>query len=125
MEIHSCVQRGPARRQPDSPWRISETVARTNCRLRIAFNHDRGSICQHFGYALHNLVGVVAHGDDGIGSMLSGMLHHQFVRIFARLFAKLSVERNVSSDNGLEPRTERSQNASRADNNAAHDTDVA
>jgi hypothetical protein len=53
------------------------------------------------------------------------MLHHQFVRVFARLFSKLSVERNVSSNDRLESRSDRPQKAPGTDNDAAHGADVA
>lgn len=48
----------------------------------------RCTIREYFGYSLHDLICVVAHGDDGVGAVLRRVKQEQFVRFFSRLFAQ-------------------------------------
>ena len=42
--------------------------------LLEALDLHGGTVGEDFGYALHYFGGVIAHGDDSIGAVLSGML---------------------------------------------------
>jgi hypothetical protein len=43
-------------------------------RSRDALDLHGGAVGEDFGYALHYFGGVVAHGDNGVGAMLRGVL---------------------------------------------------
>ncbi len=87
----------------------------------------RRAVGQHFGNAGGDLIGVVAHADDRIGSELAGVLdpstrapalagascsgfrptglpaglHHQVVRVGAGALAHVREQRDVTAEKGL------------------------
>src|SRR4030095_12280286 len=63
------------------PESLLTSVARSLKRL----DDHRRSISQHFGHAVHHLVGVVAGADDGVRADLGGVLNHDFKSLFPRL----------------------------------------
>src|ERR1700731_2785313 len=87
---------------------------------RDAFDLHGGAVSEDFRYALHYFGGVVAHGDDGIGAVLGGMLQQQLVGIFTSLFAKIRQDRDVPTDDGLQRRTQISDYATGPHDNSAH-----
>src|SRR6266478_10154038 len=58
-------------------------ATRLRSRLRNALNLDGCAVGEHFGDPLHHLGGIVAHSDDGVGSVLACMLQQQLECIFA------------------------------------------
>src|ERR1700738_1108137 len=91
---------------------------------REAFDLHGGAVSEDFGYALHNFGGVIAHGDDGIGAVLGGMLQQQLVGVFARPLTKIRQDGNVAADDGLQRRAQIPDYAARPDYNSAHDAKV-
>jgi hypothetical protein len=67
------------------------------------FHHYRCPVGQHFGNSLLNVIGVVAHPDDGVGAALLGMLDHQLKCLFAGVFAQLGVDGDIATEQGLDP----------------------
>ena len=94
------------------------------CGLK-GFDEDGGAVGEDFGDALHDLVGVVTEADDGVGSLLSGVLGHEDEGVVAGLFAELGVEGDVAADEGLEAGADGSEDGTRAHDDAADDADVA
>src|SRR5262245_64105510 len=80
------------------PERFLTSVARPLER----FDDHRRSISQHFGDAVHHLVGVVAGADDGVRPDLGSVLNHDFKSLFTRLLAQLREERDVATDQCLQ-----------------------
>ena len=58
----------------------------------FALDHNGRPIAEDFGKAVHELSGVVAHGDNCISTVLVGVLAHQLICFFASLLAQ---QRNV------------------------------
>jgi hypothetical protein len=56
---------------------------------------------------------------------LGRVLHHQAKGVFARSLAQLGVERDVAAGQRLQRRADIADNAARADDDAAHDTEIA
>ena len=90
-----------------------------------ALDDDGGAVGEDFGDAVHELVGVVADGDDGVGSELSGVEGHHGEGVLAGLFAELGEEGDVAADEGLEAGTDGAEDVAGADDDAADDADVA
>ena len=59
------------------------------CLTALWLDHDRCPVSQNFRDALHDLRGVIADANHGIGAKLPGMLQHQVQRFLARLFAQI------------------------------------
>jgi hypothetical protein len=59
IELHSCGSGGP-----------DHNCSAASCHPRPSgpLDHHGGTIGQHLGDAVGDLVGVVAHGDDGVGA---------------------------------------------------------
>src|SRR5882762_11684614 len=92
--------------------------------LREALHLHRGAVGKNFGYALHHFGCVVAHGYDGIGSMLRGMLQQQLIRIFAGFLAEIGQNRYVAANDGLQRSAQISDYAARPDDDSAYDAVV-
>jgi cyanophycinase len=84
-----------------------------------------GAVGQHLRRLLGKLRGVVAHGDDGVGPPLLGVLHHALVGLLAGGLADVGVRLDVAADDLLEAAEKALRDARRADHNAAHDAQVA
>src|SRR5260370_39802590 len=78
----------------------------------------------HFGHTLHHFGGVIAHSDDGVGSVFAGVLQQQFESILAGLLAEVRENGDVSTDNGLKRRAEIPDHAPRAHDDSAHDAKI-
>jgi hypothetical protein len=87
--------------------------------LASRFNHDRSPVAQHFRHALHYFRRVVTHADDCIPAHLFRVRNHQFERVLARLFAQLLQQSDVSADDGLQARSNRSKDGSRSHHDPA------
>ena len=92
--------------------------------LRDSLDLNGGAIGKHFGYALHHFGGVVAHANDGVRSMFSGVLEEQFVGVFTSFLAKVRKNGDVTANNRLQRGTEIPDDASRPDDDAAHDSKI-
>src|SRR5262249_29886228 len=102
------------------PERLLTSVARPLERL----DDHRRSVSQHFGDAVHYLVGVVAGADDGVRPDLGSVLDHDFKSLAARLLAKLREESDVSADQGLQGSADRAEDRARTHRDAAHDAEI-
>jgi hypothetical protein len=60
-----------------------------------------GAIRKDLGNAGHDLVCIVAHTDNGIGTDISRMLDHQGEGILSGLFTEFLEERDISSEEDL------------------------
>ncbi len=89
------------------------------------FDHHGSAICENFGDALHDFVGVVAEGDDRVGSELSGMKRHHGVGVLAGFFAELGEKSDVATNESLQASADRGEDVARADDDAADDTEIA
>src|SRR5262249_2940629 len=106
------------------PAAASSFVTRSgSSRLSSAQLHRR-SVRQHFGDTLCELRRVVAHGDDAVRALLLSVLHHSLVSLFAGSFADLGVRLDVAADHLFQAAKKPLSDARRADDDAAHDTDV-
>ena len=76
--------------------------------LGLLLHYDRRAITQHFAYALHDLSGIVAHADYGIGAHLRGVLQHKLEGLFARLQAQARSSANPQRRRKAEPEDEKS-----------------
>src|SRR5215510_16489615 len=103
------------------PERLLTSIARPLERLD---DHGR-SISQHFGDAVHYLVGVVAGADDGVRPDLGSVLDHDFKGLAARLLTKLREERDVAADECLQGSADRAKDRTRTHCDAAHNAEVA
>ena len=74
---------------------------------------------------LHDFVGVVAEGDDGVGAELGGVEGHHGVGVLAGLFAELGEDGDVAADEGLQAGADGGEDVAGADDDAADDADVA
>src|ERR1700678_187645 len=68
----------------------------------LLFNDYRGAVGEDFGDAAHDFVGVVAEGDDGVGSKLGGVQGHHGVGVLAGLLAELGEDGDVTAGEGLQ-----------------------
>jgi hypothetical protein len=75
--IAKCAMDGA----PDEWWLVEE-----DCGL-LSFDDDGGAVGEEFGDAVHEFVGVVAEGDDGVGAELGGVQGHHGEGVLAGLFA--------------------------------------
>src|SRR5882757_3445747 len=89
------------------------------------FDDDGGSVGEDLGDALHDFVGVVTEGDDGVGAELCGVEGHHGVGVLAGLFAELCEERDVAADQGLETGSDGGEDVAGADDDATDNADVA
>src|SRR5215475_16105914 len=103
------------------PKRLLTSIARPLERL----DDHRRSVSQHFGDAVHYLVGVVAGADDGVRPDLGSVLDHDFKSLAARLLAKLREKSDVSADQGLQGSADRTEDRARTHRDAAHNAEVA
>src|SRR5216684_6700210 len=85
-----------------------------------AFDLHSGPIGEDFRDSLHYFRSVIAHGDDGVGAVLRGVLQQQLESVFARLFAEIGENRDIAADNGLQRRSQISDHAARAHDDSAH-----
>ena len=67
-----------------------------------AFDFHGGAVGQHFGDALHDLGGIVARADDGVGAQSAACWIIRSKASCAGLLAKLAEERDVAADDGLQ-----------------------
>jgi hypothetical protein len=81
--------------------------------------HGR-AVGQHLGDAFHDLVGVVAHGDDGVGPHLGRMGHQQVVGFLAGRLGQVDVDRQLAAEDRLDRAAEIADHAARADGDAPH-----
>src|SRR5579859_5848494 len=88
----------------------------------LGLNHYRRTVRQNFGDALHDLGGVIADANDGIGAELSGMLQHQIQRFLARPFAEIGEQRDIAADQCLQTGADGPENRTGTYNNPAHQT---
>src|SRR5882757_9817954 len=91
----------------------------------LPFDDDGGAVGEDFGDAVHEFVGVVAEGDDGVGSELGGVECHHGEGVLAGFFAELGEDGDVAADEGLEAGAYCAEEVSRAHDDAADDADVA
>src|SRR5437868_3278207 len=96
--------------------------ARSLDRLLLLLHYDRRAIAQHFTHALHDLGGIVAHADYGIGAHLRGVLQHKLEGLFARPFAQFSEQADVAADQGLKAGPQSSNDRARSHGNAPHNS---
>ena len=89
------------------------------------FDYYGGAVGEDFGDAAHDFVGVVADGDDGVGSELGGVEGHHGEGVLAGLFAELGEEGDVSADQGLQACADGGEDVAGADDDAADDAVVA
>src|SRR5260370_7739941 len=101
-----------------------DSTTECDARSRDALDLHGCAVGEDLCQALHDFGGVVAHGDDGVGAVLRGMLQQQLVGIFAGLLAKIRQDGDVAADDGLKSRTQISDHAARPDYNSAHDAKV-
>lgn len=73
--------------------------------LRDTLDQNGGAVGQHLGDALHDFRGIILHGDDGVSTMLTGMLQEQFVSIFPRFFAEVRENSDIPPNDGLQCRS--------------------
>ena len=90
----------------------------------MRLDEDRRAVAQNFRHALHDFRRVVTQADDGVGAQLFGMPLAQLHRIFARLFAEVGQDGDVAADQRLQSCADRSENRSRANDDAAHDAEI-
>jgi hypothetical protein len=91
--------------------------------LRNPFRLHRSALGEHFRAALHDLRGVIAHGNDGIGAVFGGILSHQFVGRFAGILAEFSQDGDLAV-NRPQSRSDRAEQASRPDTDSADDAGI-
>src|SRR5579859_882751 len=129
----------PVRRRKSSTWegkilslrdgspRASAKADREKCECESgdALDLDGSAVGQHFGYALHDFGGIVAHADDGVCSVFAGMLQKQFVGVSAGFLAKVGKNGDIAANNRLQRGTEITDDAARPDDDAAHDSEIA
>jgi len=83
--------------------------------------HDhRRPISQHLGDPRRDLVGVIAHGDDGVGPDVGTMLSHELVGIRPRPLTQSGIEGNITAEQRLDHRPNIADDAARAHGDAAH-----
>lgn len=83
------------------------------------FYDDSGSVGDDFVDAVHDFVGVVAEGDDGVGSKLAGVEGHHGEGVLAGFFAELGEDGDVSAENGLQAGADGSEDGTGAHDDAA------
>jgi hypothetical protein len=104
---------------PDDFWLVEEDGG------LLSFDDDGGAVGEDFGDALHEFVGVVAEGDDGVGSELVGVEGHHGEGVLAGLFAELGEDGDVAADEGLETGSYGAEEVAGADDDAADDAEIA
>jgi len=72
-------------------------------------NEDGSSVGQHFRYAVHHFVGIVAHSKNRIGAHLRPVLQHQLESLQPGLLAKLREHADVAANQSLQSATNRSK----------------
>src|SRR6185295_1234001 len=96
--------------------RAPASVMRGSARHRL--DDHRGAVGEHLGDALGDLIGVVAHADDGVGPHLAAVLHHDLEGLLAGALAELRVQRDVPAEQGLDGGAEAADDAARAHGDA-------
>src|SRR6266849_7008209 len=75
----------------------SNFVLRISVFLRLPAQLDSRAVRQHLGNALSEFGSIVAHGDDGVGPQILGVVLHKREGIAAGLLANLHVCLNVAA----------------------------
>src|SRR5262249_61275002 len=88
------------------------------------FDDYSRAIRQHFGYALHYFVRIVACANNGIRADFRRVLDQDVERFAASFFTELGEERNVAPNQCLQARANRTEYRAGADGNATHDAQV-
>src|ERR1035438_1629541 len=84
-----------------------DPAGRSACATSARWLHlHRGAVGEYFGDPVHDFGGVVARADYSVGAQFGGVLQHQLERVLTSLFTKTAEERNVASDDGLQPRSD-------------------
>src|ERR1039457_988239 len=113
------------RRPPRSTLFPYTTLFRTGSSFRDALDFHRGAVGQHFGDTLHDLRGIVTHGDHGVGAERFGVLQHEIEGVVARLLAKFAEERDVAAHDGLQTGADGAHDGARAHYDSSDDAEVA
>src|SRR6267154_2145843 len=92
---------------------------------RPRLDDNRCSIAKDFRKAVHELCGVIPHGDDRVRAVLLGMLTHKFIGFLSGLFTKVCVDSDVSAKERLEAPKEISDDRSRSNRDTSHNAKVA
>src|SRR5579871_6069179 len=85
---------------------------------------DRGSVGEHFGHALSELRRIVAHGNNGIGAALLGMLDHSIISIRSRLLANFLKRSDVAPQDARQGAANALCDRLRPYHDAPHDTEI-
>src|ERR1700679_4088775 len=112
------------RRLP-SIWCLRRGVDARRGPFLLLFDDYCGAVGQDFGDALHDFVGVVAEGDDGVGSELGGVKGHHGEGVLTGLLAELGEEGDVSADEGLEVGAKGDEDVAGTHDNAANNAEIA
>src|ERR1700679_4273950 len=91
----------------------------------LLFDDYCGAVGEDFGDAAHDFVGVVAEGDDGVGSKLGGVQGHHGVGVLAGLLAELGEDGDVTAGEGLQASADGGEDVAGTNDDAAHDANVA
>src|SRR5271155_3634213 len=63
---------------------------------------NRGAVAKHLGDAVHDFIGVVTHGDHGVGAGPLGMRNHQIIGLLAGVLGKVSIDGQVAAKDRLD-----------------------
>src|SRR5437764_2025647 len=101
---HPRSQRAPRATHADD----RKTDPRSSSLFRLDL--DRRSVTKNLGHALHDLGCVIAQADDGVRAQLLRMLQTKLERVLARFLTELGENGDVTPDQGLQSRANRSEN---------------
>jgi hypothetical protein len=104
---------------------LSDRCAARDALVGEFFYDNGGAVGQDLGDSVHDFVGVVAEGDDGVGAELGGVEAHHCEGVLAGLFAEFGEEGDVAADDGLNFGAEGGDDVSRADDDAADYAEIA
>src|SRR5579863_656622 len=99
----SCTTQRRYRRAPNPAQLLS------SCSNRL--DPDRRAIGQDFCDSIHDLVCVVAHGDDCVGAALGGMFAHMIERFLPGGFCEADIDREFTAEHRLQPPDKIANNA--------------
>ena len=91
----------------------------------VLLDHDGGSVGEHLGDGRGDLVGVVAHGEDGVGAGRLSLGDEQVVGLLAGLLGEFRVQADVAAKQDLAGGADVADEAARAHGEPAHHADVA